>query len=410
MSVIVITGASAGVGRATVRRFAAPGVSIGLIARDRERLEATAEEVRAAGGEAMVLPLDVADAGAVEAAADRVEQAFGPIDIWINVAMVTVLSPVAEMTAEEYRRVTEVTYLGTVHGTMAALRRMQPRDRGTIVQVASALGYRSIPLQSAYCAAKAAVIGFTDSLRCELIHDRSGVKLTAVQLPAVNTPQFEWARSKMPRRSQPVPPIFEPELIADAIHHAAHHPRREYWLGASAIEAIVGAKLAPGLTDRMMARQAWARQMTDEPAEQRGGQPLRSGARRLRGAWSVQRPRRVALAGDLGERASRRRGARLLVAAGLVGGRGGGARGKRRGGDWGDRERGHERSRRRARAVATRPARPHAGLGRVVVGLALTVAASALAGRAMRAADGRSPGVTLRGSAPSAAPATAPPS
>ncbi len=269
MSVIVITGASAGVGRATVRRFAAPGVSIGLIARDRGRLEATAEEVRAAGGEAMVLPLDVADAGAVEAAADRVEQAFGPIDIWINIAMVTVLSPVAEMTAEEYRRVTEVTYLGTVHGTMTALRRMQSRDRGTIVQVASALGYRSIPLQSAYCAAKAAVIGFTDSLRCELIHDESGVKLTAVQLPAVNTPQFEWARSRMPRRSQPVPPIFEPELIADAIHHAAYHPRREYWLGASAIEAIIGAKLAPGLTDRMMARQAWEGQMTDEPAEER---------------------------------------------------------------------------------------------------------------------------------------------
>ncbi len=269
MPVIVITGASAGVGRATVRRFSAPGVRIGLIARDRGRLEAAAEEVRAAGGEALVLPLDVADAAAVEEAADRVEQALGPIDTWINVAMVTVLAPVSQMTAEEYRRVTEVTYLGTVHGTMAALRRMQRRDRGTIVQVASALGYRSIPLQSAYCAAKAAVIGFTDSLRCELIHDSSGIELTAVQLPAVNTPQFDWARSKMTRRPQPVPPIFEPEVIADAIHHAAHNPRREYWLGASAIKAIVGAKLAPGLTDRMMANQAWGGQMTDEPAEDR---------------------------------------------------------------------------------------------------------------------------------------------
>ncbi len=269
MSVIVITGASAGIGRATVRRFAAPGVRIGLIARDRERLERAAGEVRAAGGEALVLPLDVAEADAVEDAADRVERAFGPIDTWINVAMVTVLSPVAQMRAEEYRRVTEVTYLGTVHGTLAALRRMRPRNRGTIVQVASALGYRSIPLQSAYCAAKAAVIGFTDSLRCELIHDGSGIQLTAVQLPAVNTPQFEWARSRMPRRPQPVPPIFEPELIADAIHHAAYHPRREYWLGGSAIKAILGAKLAPGLTDRMMARRAWSGQMTDEPAEDR---------------------------------------------------------------------------------------------------------------------------------------------
>ncbi len=269
MSVVMITGASAGVGRAVVRRFAGPGARLGLIARDPARLEATAREVREAGGEALVLPLDVADAEAVEAAAAQLEAAFGPIDIWINVAMVTVLSPVARMTAQEYRRVTEVTYLGTVHGTLAALRRMSPRDRGTIVQVASALAYRSIPLQSAYCAAKAAVVGFTDSLRTELLHDGSNVKLTAVQLPAVNTPQFDWARNKMPRRAQPVPPIFQPELIADAIHHAAFNPRREYWLGFSAIKAIVSAKLVPGLGDRMLARQGYQGQMTDEPARHR---------------------------------------------------------------------------------------------------------------------------------------------
>ena len=269
MSVVMITGASAGVGRATVRRFARPGVRLGLIARDRDRLETAAREVREAGGEAMVLPLDVADADAVEEAADRLEAAYGPIDTWINVAMVTVLSPVWEMQADEYRRVTEVTYLGTVHGTLSALRRMRRRDRGTIVQVGSALAYRAIPLQSAYCAAKRAIVGFTDSLRCELLHEGSGVKLTAVHLPAVNTPQFDWARSRMPRRPQPLPPIYEPELIADAIHHAAHHPRREYWLGFSAVKAILGGKLAPDMTDRMLAKKAWSGQMTDVPAERR---------------------------------------------------------------------------------------------------------------------------------------------
>ncbi|MGR3757550.1 MAG: SDR family oxidoreductase [Tranquillimonas sp.] len=269
MPVIMISGASAGVGRATVRRFAGPGMRIGLIARSRERLEAAAAEVRERGGEALVLPLDVADAAAVEDAAERLEAAFGPIDAWINVAMVTVLSPVAQMTPEEYRRVTDVTYLGTVHGTLAALKRMKPRDRGTIVQVGSALGYRSIPLQSAYCAAKAAVRGFTDSLRSELMHDGSGVRLTMVQLPAVNTPQFDWARNKMPHRPQPLPPIFQPEPIADAIHHAAHEARREYWLGFSAVKAIMGQKLAPGLGDRILASEAYSGQATDEPAEAR---------------------------------------------------------------------------------------------------------------------------------------------
>jgi short-subunit dehydrogenase len=265
MTTVVITGASAGVGRAVARRFARPGVQLGLIARNRQRLETAAEEVRAKGGEALVLPLDVADAEAVEAAAADVEDAFGSIDIWINVAMVTVLSPVAEMTPEEYRRVTEVTYLGTVHGTLAALRRMKMQDQGTIVQVGSALAYRSIPLQSAYCAAKGAVARFTDSLRSELLHDRSRVRLTMVQLPAVNTPQFDWARNKLPNRAQPVPPIFEPEVIADAIHHAAFHPRREYWLGFSAIKAILSAKLLPGLGDRILASQGYTGQMAPSP-------------------------------------------------------------------------------------------------------------------------------------------------
>ena len=266
MTTVVITGASAGVGRAVVRRFAAPGVKIGLIARNRDRLETAAREVRDAGGEALVLPLDVADAAAVEAAAQQVEDRFGPLDIWVNIAMVTVISPVDKMTAEEYRRVTEVTYLGAVHGTMSALKRMKPRDHGTIVQVGSALAYRSIPLQSAYCAAKAAMIHFTDSLRTELLHDNSRIKLTAVQLPAVNTPQFDWARNKMPYRVQPVPPIFEPEVIADAIHHAAHHPRREFWLGWSAVKAIGSEKIAPSIGDHYLAATGCSGQMTDTPA------------------------------------------------------------------------------------------------------------------------------------------------
>jgi NAD(P)-dependent dehydrogenase (short-subunit alcohol dehydrogenase family) len=265
MTTVLITGASAGVGRAVARRFAQPGARIALVARSKSRLETAADEVRAAGGEALVLPVDVADAAALDAAAERTEHEFGPITIWINVAMVTVLSPVIEMTPEEYRRVTEVTYLGCVHGTLAALKRMKPRDRGTIVQVGSALAYRSVPLQSAYCAAKSAIVGFTDSLRSELIHDGSQIDLTVVHLPAVNTPQFDWARNKLPRKPQPLPPIFEPEIIADAIHHAALHPRREYWLGWPAIKAIMGQKIAPGLADHLLAHEAYDGQMTSEP-------------------------------------------------------------------------------------------------------------------------------------------------
>jgi short-subunit dehydrogenase len=266
MQVVVITGASAGVGRATARRFARDGAKIGLIARDEGRLERTAKEMRQLGGEGLTLPLDVADSEAVEQAAERVEAELGPIDVWINSAMLTVFAPVAEMTPEEVRRVTEVTYLGYVNGTMAALKRMRARDRGTIVQAGSALAYRSIPLQSAYCGAKHAIVGFTDSLRSELIHDRSKVQLTMVHLPALNTPQFDWARNKMPLKLQPVPPIFQPEVAAEALHFAAHHPRRELWVGGSSVKAILAQRLFPGLLDRYLAYTAYKGQQDEEPA------------------------------------------------------------------------------------------------------------------------------------------------
>ncbi len=262
--VVVITGASAGVGRATVREFAKHGAHIGLIARGRDGLEAARREVEAAGGRALVLPLDVAEADAVEAAAEAVEREFGQIDIWINNAMVSVFSPIKEMTAAEFRRVTEVTYLGSVHGTLTALKRMQPREHGVIVQVGSALSYRSIPLQSAYCAAKHALRGFTDSLRCELIHDRCKVRLTMVQLPALNTPQFDWTKSRLPRKAQPVPPIFQPEVAAEAIYWAAHQQRREVFVGGSTLQAIVGNKIIPGLLDRYLGRTGYAGQQTEE--------------------------------------------------------------------------------------------------------------------------------------------------
>ena len=263
--VVVVTGASAGVGRAAVRRFAADGASIGLIARGKERLEAAAQEVESAGGRALVLPLDVADHGAVEAAADQVEEELGPIDVWVNNAMVTVFAPIARLTPDEYQRVTEVTYLGSVWGTMAALRRMLPRDRGTILQVGSALAYRGIPLQSAYCGAKHALEGFLDSLRTELLHDGSNVRVTAVELPALNTPQFSWGRTKMPRQPQPVPPIFQPEVAADAIVWAARNQRRELYVGWPTVQAIVGNKIAPGLADLYLARTGYDAQQIDEP-------------------------------------------------------------------------------------------------------------------------------------------------
>ena len=264
--VVVITGASAGVGRATVREFAKRGVSIGLIARGADGLEAARREVDTAGGRALVLPCDVADAGAVDAAAARVEEELGPIDIWINNAMVSVFSPIRQMTPEEFRRVTDVTYLGIVHGTLSALKRMLPRDRGTIVQVGSALAYRGIPLQSAYCAAKHAVQGFTESLRTELMHDGSRVHVTMVQLPALNTPQFGWVKSRMPREPQPVPPIFQPEVAARAIHYAAYHRRREISVGWPTVKAIYGNAIAPGVADWVLARSGYDAQQTSERA------------------------------------------------------------------------------------------------------------------------------------------------
>ena len=261
--VVVVTGASAGVGRAVARAFANQGADLGLIARGRDGLDGARREAESLGRRALALPCDVADATRVEECAATVEAELGPIDVWVNCAMVSVFSPVKEMLAEEYRRVTEVTYLGYVYGSLAALKRMLPRDRGTIVQVGSALAYRGIPLQSAYCAAKHAIQGFCDSLRSELIHDRSRVRVTMVQLPAVNTPQFGWVKSRLPRRAQPVPPIFQPELIAEAIVHAARHPRREYWLGAPTVEALVANKFAPGLLDHYLARYGYDSQQFD---------------------------------------------------------------------------------------------------------------------------------------------------
>lgn len=269
-SVVVVTGASSGVGRAVARAYGQRGAHAGLLSRNVEALNACADEIRQAGGEALVLPTDVSDASAVERAASAVEEQLGPIDTWINVAMATVFAPVKDTTAAEYRRVTEVTYLGYVHGTLSALRRMLPRDRGTIVQVGSALAYRSIPLQSAYCAAKAAIRGFTDSLRCELIHDGSHVRLTHVHLPAVNTPQSMRQRNKMPKQQQPVPPMFTPESIADGILWAADRAPREMLLGLPTASAVWGQRLIPGLLDRHLAHAGWEPQFVDQPNDQQG--------------------------------------------------------------------------------------------------------------------------------------------
>src|SRR5437763_8930492 len=265
--IVVITGASAGVGRAAAQAFGRRKAKVGLIARGRDGLEAAKREIEAAGGEAIVLPLDVADEDAVEQAADEVERTFGPIDIWVNNAMLSVFSPIMEMTPSDYRRVTEVTYLGYVWGTLAALRRMKPRDRGAIVQVGSALAYRGIPLQSAYCAAKHAVQGFHDSLRSELIHDKSNVRVVMVQMPALNTPQFRWVKSRLPRKAQPVPPIFQPEVAAEAIVWAAYSGRREINVGWPATKAIVGNNFAPGYADHYLAKHGYAAQMVDEPED-----------------------------------------------------------------------------------------------------------------------------------------------
>ena len=261
---IVVTGASSGVGRAIARRFGERGARVALIARGLEGLDGARREIEGAGGQALVLPLDIADAEAVDAAAAYIVERWGRIDTWINNAMVSVFAPIAEMDAAEFRRVTEVTYLGYVHGTLAALRYMRERDAGAILQIGSALAYRSIPLQSAYCAAKAAIRGFTDSLRCELAHDRSNIRLSMLQLPAVNTPQFEVVRNKLGKHAQPVPPIYQPEVIADAVEHVLAHPVREMWIGTSTIKAIVGQRLIPGWLDRYLARKGYETQVTDE--------------------------------------------------------------------------------------------------------------------------------------------------
>lgn len=263
--VVMITGASAGIGRATAQAFAKRGAKIGLLARGREGLEGAKHDVEKLGGRGLILIADVADDKAVEAAAEKLEIEFGPIDIWINDAMASVFSPISEMTPDEYRRVTEVTYLGYVWGTMAALRRMRPRNRGTIIHVGSALAYRGIPLQSAYCAAKHAIEGFTDSLRCELIHDKKDIHICIVEMPAVNTPQFNWVKSRLPNKAQPVPPIFQPEVAADAIVYATTHKRREIYVGLPTVEAIVVNKIAPGFLDRHLAHTCFKAQQTDEP-------------------------------------------------------------------------------------------------------------------------------------------------
>jgi NAD(P)-dependent dehydrogenase (short-subunit alcohol dehydrogenase family) len=262
---VVITGASAGIGRATARLFGERGANVGLIARGQAGLDGAVSDVEGAGGKALAVPADVADHGQVLQAARQVEEFFGPVDIWINVAFSSVFSPFAEISPEEFRRVTEVSYLGFVHGTMVALALMRPRGHGTIVQVGSALGSRSIPLQSAYCGAKHAINGFTSSLRCELLHERSGVHITVAQMPAVNTPQFSWVRSRLPRHPQPVPPIYQPEVAARGVVFAADHPRRrQYWVGATTAATVMANKFVPALLDRYLARTGYGSQQTSE--------------------------------------------------------------------------------------------------------------------------------------------------
>jgi len=265
--VVVITGASGGIGRATARLYGARGAKVALLARGEDGLQAAADDVERNGGQALWIPTDVADHSQVEVAADQTEARFGPIEVWINDAFSSVFAPFTEITPEEYARATQVTYLGYVHGTRAALNRMLPRNRGAIVQVGSALGYRGIPLQTVYCGAKHAIQGFTESLRCELLHDHSGVHITMVQMPAVNTPQFDWLLSRLPRRAQPVPPIYQPEVAARAVAYAADHPRRrEYWVGASTAVTLVANAIVPGLLDRYLARTGYKAQQTSEPA------------------------------------------------------------------------------------------------------------------------------------------------
>jgi NAD(P)-dependent dehydrogenase (short-subunit alcohol dehydrogenase family) len=265
--VVVVTGASAGVGRAAACAFAERGAAVALLARGEDGLAGAVRDVEERGGTALALPTDVADADAVEAAADAAEAALGPIDVWVNNAMTGIFAPFLDVEPEEFRRVTEVTYLGSVHGTRSALRRMRPRDTGHVVQVGSALAYRGIPLQSAYCGAKHALEGFLDSVRTELLHDGSNVVVTRVHMPALNTPQFRIVRSRMECKAQPVPPIFQPEVAAGAIEWASRHRRREVWVGGSTVGTILGARLASGLLDHYLARTGYSSQLVDEPAD-----------------------------------------------------------------------------------------------------------------------------------------------
>lgn len=264
--VVVVTGASGGIGRATAEAFAARGAKVALIARGESGLAGAVRDIEAAGGRALALPADVADADQVEAAAAEAEAKLGPIDVWVNVAFTSVFAEFSDITAEEYRRVTEVNYLGYVYGTMAALSRMRPRDAGTIVQVGSALAYRGIPLQTAYCGSKHAIQGFHEALRCELLHDKSNVHVTMVQMPAVNTPQFDWVLSRLPKPAQPVPPIYQPEIAARGVLYAADHPRRrEYWVGGSTVGTLIANAVAPGLLDRYLGKTGFASQQDDRP-------------------------------------------------------------------------------------------------------------------------------------------------
>jgi NAD(P)-dependent dehydrogenase (short-subunit alcohol dehydrogenase family) len=263
--IIVITGATGGVGRAAAHLFAKDGARIALLARGQQQLENTKKEVEALGGTALCIPTDVADAAQVEAAAETTESTLGPIDVWVNNAMASVFAPITDIHPDEFRRVTEVTYLGQVYGTMAALKRMKPRDQGSIVLVGSALAYRGIPLQSAYCGAKHAIEGFYDSLRCELKHDGSNIKTCMVQLPAMNTTQFGWVLSRLPNKPKPMGKIYQPEVAARAIRFAAAHNRRSIWVGASTYEAIIGNKLSPSYADGVLARKGYDGQQTDQP-------------------------------------------------------------------------------------------------------------------------------------------------
>ncbi|MGI9033747.1 MAG: SDR family oxidoreductase [Acidimicrobiales bacterium] len=263
--VVVVTGASGGVGRAVARRFGEAGDTVAVVARGQAGLEAAAAEIDAAGGHAVVMRADTSVAEQVQDVADRVEREVGPIDVWVNDAFTSVFAPFTEITADEYRRVTEVSYLGYVYGTQAALRHMRQRDRGVIVQVGSALAYRGIPLQSAYCGAKHAIQGFTESVRCELLHERSRVRITMVQMPALNTPQFSWVLSRLPRHPQPVPPIYQPEVAARAVLWAAEHDRREWWVGASTAATLLANAVAPGVLDWYLARTGFDSQQTSQP-------------------------------------------------------------------------------------------------------------------------------------------------